>query len=180
MASIPIGLSLQNNVISAEREKEIIAWLDKRPWSTNISRRTQHFGYEYNYQGKDILPGPPLEGPILELADMLENAGIMKPEQCIVNEYYRNQGIAPHIDSHAFGPVIVSISLNAEASMIFDNGTYKHEYLIPQRSVLMMRDEARYKWKHGISKNVTYDNGTKTKPADYRRISLTYRTIERK
>lgn len=180
MKSTPIGLSLQENVISVEKEKEIIAWLDKRIWSTSISRRTQHFGYEYNYSGRDIKRGPPLEGPILDIANMLENAGIMKPEQCIVNEYYRSQGIAPHIDSPVFGPVIVSISLNAEASMIFDNGTYKHEYLIPQRSVLMMRDEARYKWKHCISKNVTYNNNTLTKPTNYRRISLTYRTIDRK
>ena len=103
LTNIPEGLSLQQDVITVDKEAEIISWLDSRPWSTEISRRTQHFGYDYNYKHKHVTPGPALEGPILEIAQMIQRSGLMTPVQCIVNEYYRDQGIAPHIDSLLFG-----------------------------------------------------------------------------
>lgn len=155
---IPSGLSLQEEVITIDKEHEIITWLDSREWSNKISRRTQHYGYEYNYGSKDIMIGPKLEGPILDIANLITKAGLMKPNQCIVNEYYRNQGIAPHIDSNIF------------------------DCLLPRRLLMMMQGDARYKWKHGISKNITYmKHGTKiTKYSNYRRISLTYRKVNNK
>jgi len=168
--TIPEGLALQPNIISVEKEKEIIEWLDSREWSNELSRRTQHYGYGYNYKHKDLIPGPPLEGPILKIAQIIEKAGLMKPVQCIVNEYYRNQGIAPHIDNLAFGPVVIGISLGADGVMTFERGNEIFEFFLPQR----------YEWKHGINKRVTYidNHGKKViKSQDYRRISLTFREL---
>lgn len=180
MAHVPEGLSLQLNVITPEREQEIIQWLDSHQWSTELSRRTQHFGYNYNYKGKNLLPGQPLEGPILEIAQKIEATGLMKPVQCIVNEYYRDQGIAGHIDNMVFGPVIMGLSIGADAVMVFERGTERFECFLPRRSLMMMQGPARKEWKHGIEKRVTYTDNTGakiTKPSDYRRISLTYREL---
>ena len=178
--SVPIGLARQLDIISPEKETEIVQWLDNQEWSSELSRRTQHYGFEYTYKSKSIVPGRALEGPILELAQMIERAGIMKPTQCIVNEYFRNQGIAPHIDNLGFGPIVLGISINADGVMIFENGIERFECFLPQRSMIMLSNDARYKWKHSINKTVTYLNETNqkvTKPQDYRRISLTYREL---
>ena len=78
---IPQGLSLQPNVITAEKEHEIISWLDNQTWSTELSRRTQHYGYNYNYKSKDLTPGTPIQGPLLEISQSIEQAGLMKPVQ---------------------------------------------------------------------------------------------------
>lgn len=180
MAVVPEGLALQLDVITPEKEAEIIGWLDSQQWSNELSRRTQHFGYTYDYKRKDINPGVPMQGPILEIAQMLERAGLMKPVQCIVNEYYRNQGIAPHIDKLTFGPTIIGLSIGSDGVMVFERGTERFECFLPRRSVVMLTKAARYDWKHSLEKKVTYTNaaGIKvSKPQDYRRISLTYREL---
>jgi len=190
---IPQGLSLQPNVITPEKEHEIISWLDNQTWSTELSRRTQHYGYNYNYKTKDLTLGTPIKGPLLEISQTIERAGLMKPVQCIVNEYYRDQGISPHIDKLSFGPTIIGISIGSDVSMTFNRNTEKFECFLPQRSMMMMTGPARYEWRHSIPKCVTYltpasdarsgspwalTEGKKIKKSDtYRRISLTYREL---
>ena len=63
--------------------------------------------------------------------------------------------------------------------MDFTKDDKKISLLLPRRSLLIMKGESRYKWKHGISKNITYiKNGDKyLKKKNYRRISMTFRTI---
>lgn len=198
--SAPVGLYLTPNFISPEEETNIIAWLDAQPWSDALSRRTQHYGYIYDYKSKNVnhTPAPPISGPLLEIANKLRDKTILNPVQCIVNEYYYNQGIAAHIDNRQFGNVIITISLNADAIMNFtrditkiihnDSGTpiyiqekEQFDAFLPRRSIAMLSQNARYEWKHEIKKTATYFNPitqTKvTKPKDYRRISLTFREL---
>lgn len=188
---IPQGLSLQPNIITPEKEHEIISWLDNQTWSTELSRRTQHYGYNYNYKSKDLTPCIPIQGPLLEILQRIQLAELMKPVQqvksqtdlrfqCIVNEYRRNQGISPHIDNLSFGPTIIGISLGADVSMTFNRNNETFPCFLPQRSMMMMTGPARYEWRHSISKCVTYVTpaGEKIKKPDtYRRISLTYREL---
>jgi len=178
--SYPPGLFFRPDVITVEEEKEIIMWLDTQPWSTELSRRTQHYEYGYNYKSKSLVPAGPLTGKVLEISQMLQAAGIINPEQCIVNEYYRKQGIAPHTDNLLFGDTVVGLSIGADAVMKFSKDGETFDCFLPRRSIMMMTGSARYEWKHAISENVTYIDGTGqkcTKPEDYRRISLTYRII---
>lgn len=183
MSTLPIGLALQPDVITPEKEQEIISWLDTRAWSMELARRTQHYGYGYNYRSKKLVPGPVLEGPVLEISQLLQSCGLMNPVQCIVNEYTRNQGIAAHIDNLTFGPMVVGLSVGEDAVMIFERTTptvERFECFLPRRSIVQLSGPARYEWKHSIEKKVTYMNesGTKiTKSANYRRISLTYREL---
>lgn len=179
--SIPEGLYLTPDFISEPEEQEIITWLDQQQWSTSLSRRTQHYGYLYDYTRKNIDPIPttPISGPLHHIATRLLN----NPTQCIVNEYTRNQGIAPHIDNLSFGPIIMSISLNADTVMTFTHTDSSNVFqcLLPRRSIVMLTGPSRYQYKHSIDKKVTYidpiTNTKVTKPHDYRRISLTYRTL---
>lgn len=172
------GLSVQLDIMTPETEQGILNWLDTQPWSSALSRRTQHYGFDYNYKGGAITQGTPLTGPILEVADILQSLQVTF-NQCIVNEYTRSQGIAAHVDSVKFGSTIVGFSLGADCVMTFTKAQESVDVFLPRRSVLVMSGESRYEWKHGISKKVTYthDGVRVTKPADYRRVSLTYREV---
>lgn len=180
--SVPVGLIYQDDFISSEFEDFTIKWLDSETWSNTLKRRTQQFGYEYNYLNRNAAkPTIPLSGPILKLADYLHDKGIMNPQQCIVNEYTQIQGISHHTDSSNFGPVIVSISLLEPCNMKFTHSN-KPEFtlLLNPRSVLILSGEARYEWQHEITvgkKTYIAQNGSiRNKLETYRRVSLTYRT----
>lgn len=176
------GLALQLDLLSPELEQELVTYLDGQVWSTKLSRRTQHYGYEYDYKSRKApLAAAPFAGPILRIAEHLATHGLMRPTQCIVNEYTSDQGISAHTDAPIFGPMIVSISLLAPAEMIFtrpDQPTQR-VVLLP-RSLLIMTGESRSLWKHeikGTRKFILPDGTPYVKPASYRRISLTFRTM---
>lgn len=179
---IPPGLIYQEDFISEEVEKKLIEWIDKQPWNNSIKRRTQHYGYEYNYTQRVALQKTtPISGPLLELCEELTS--IMKPEQCIINEYTKSQGIAAHIDACTFGPIICSISLGSPCNMIFTKGDEKTSLYLAPRSIVVLTKDARYKWKHEIrpTSSITLPEGREIKKLDdYRRISLTFRTMNPK
>ncbi len=180
------GLYIQENVISPEAETQIIEWLDTRKWSEELPRRTQHFGYLYGYKGANLTPGDLFSGWVLTLSKMLTKYKIMDSiDQCIVNEYDRDQKIGKHIDGkrgnkpNIFGPRVVSISLGEDTNFIFVNGITKEkvELYVPSRSILVMTGDSRYVWTHEIPKrlSVKIDGKWIKKKDDYRRISLTFR-----
>jgi len=178
---LPLGLYYQNDFLSPELEQEIVSYLDKQPWSTKLTRRTQHYGYEYDYKSRKApLSATPISGPLRTVADHLAKYEVLNPTQCIVNEYTQKQGISAHSDSNIFGPVIVSISLLAPCEMIFTKDTEEKRITLLPRSALIMTNEARSLWKHEIRSTLKVplpDKSTYIKPADYRRISLTFRTL---
>ena len=180
------GLYIQENVISKENETNVIEWLDSREWSTVLPRRTQHFGYKYGYKGSNLEPGDPFDGWISNISEWLVKYKIMDDiDQCIVNEYNRDQKIGKHIDGkkgsrdNIFGPKIVSISLGEDTNFIFTNTETKQkvEILSPQRSMLIMTGDSRYKWTHEIPRRLSVKINEKwiKKKDNYRRISLTFR-----
>jgi alkylated DNA repair protein alkB family protein 8 len=182
--TIPQGLSFSADMITPAEESEIIRWLDAREWvrvnpSNPSSRRVQQYGHAYVYATKGVSAGVPMEGPILALAQRIEAAGLMKPVQCIVNEYFQTQGISAHSDSKNFGPIIIGISISADGVMTFKRGEERFELFLPHRSMMMMTGESRYTWTHEISSNKSYTVAGHRimKPDDYRRISLTFREL---
>jgi alkylated DNA repair dioxygenase AlkB len=134
-----------------------------------------------------------------------DNAMTILPSQVLVNEYRNNLGIASHFeDVQAFGDVIVTISLLNPIYMTLKKPIQPtnacDEYqdivkiLLEPRSALIMKDAARYQYRHGIGKSkwvhlpptTTTTNGTNTTTAtnlsirrddSYRRISLTIRHL---
>lgn len=87
-------------------------------------------------------------GQIIEIATRF--GIIFTPNQCIVNEYYIDQGISPHVDANMFGPTIMGLSIGDHANMIFTNGDKKFIAFLPRRSLVVLQDEARTLWKHSI------------------------------
>ena len=182
----PLGLRYVPNIISSENENKLLEFIDSQTWNTSITRRTQHYGYEYSYSSKHIDKSKYTSMPSIlqELCIWLKDQDIFQtiPDQCIVNEYTRNQGISPHIDQpNNFGPVIASISLGSNTIMDFTNNNLKFSQFLERGSLVVLKEDSRYKWKHGISSNVSYispETGLKIiKPENYRRISLTFRTV---
>jgi alkylated DNA repair dioxygenase AlkB len=171
------GLEYIPEYISPEYEQELINLVDSQPWNLELKRRTQHYGYKYDYKARSIDQSYYLGALpywLDELCNKLYSNAIFntKPDQVIANEYMPGRGIAPHIDcTTCFSETICSLSLISGCMMDFSNQEKQHLYLEP-RSLLIMKDEARYKWKHGISPRKK-DYNIKRE----RRISLTFRKV---
>lgn len=171
------GLTYLPNFISPEMEENLVAAIDNHTWCLDLKRRTQHYGYKYDYAKKKIqddsfiglLPG--FFNPIIDL--LLEQKIIdQKPDQAIVNEYLLNQGIAPHTDCiPCFKEPVISISLLTPCLMDFSGPEeQKEELLLEPRSALILAKDARWTWKHGIKKIHNQ--------APFRRLSITFRKIK--
>jgi alkylated DNA repair dioxygenase AlkB len=144
-----------------------------------LTRRTQHFGFRYNYGDKKAnVPTTPIPKEFEPLiARLLETRAIaQRPDQCIVNEYTPGQGIGMHTDHTGyFADGIVSVSLGAPVVMNFVNTDTKEkcDLLLPVGSALVLHGPARYKWQHGIVARKS-DNGV---PRG-RRVSITFRKMK--
>ena len=172
------GLTYISNYISSEYEEKLLKLIDTQEWNLNLKRRTQHYGYKYDYTARSLDESYYLGGIphwIDELCNKLsvESIFIEKPDQVIINEYMPGQGIAPHIDcAPCFTGTICSLSLASGCVMDLTNGDIKKSILLEPNSLLVLQGEARYKWKHGIAPR-KIDNGVRRG----RRISLTFRKV---
>jgi len=180
--SFPSGLELRENYISADDERNFIENIDKGQWSTVLKRRTQHFGYEYDYKKKATQELKQIEtfpNWCLDLTTRLKQEVFYRaPEQLIINEYQPGQGISKHIDSPVFGEPIVSLSLGSPCVMIFTLKERRFEILLPQRSLLVLRGESRWDWTHEIpARKNDKINGQIIERT--RRISMTFRILNR-
>lgn len=176
--SLPKGLVLIENFITPEEEYDLLKHIDASPWNTSIKRRTQHYGYEYNYTDKNAKKADLIPEWCQFLITRLLEQGLLKqnPDQMIVNEYLPVQGIAGHTDSvHLFADGIVSISLGSDINMEFSRYVSPTilEIPLPKCSALILHGEARYKWRHGIAAR-KHDNGKKRE----RRVSITFRKMK--
>jgi alkylated DNA repair dioxygenase AlkB len=178
------GLTYIPDFIDEEHAHDLLYIIDLKEWSNDLKRRTQHYGYKYDYTKKTVDTSmylgklPWWTEPI---TTQLVESGIIssKPDQLIVNEYNPGQGIARHTDCvPCFGPVIVSLSLNSTCMMEFEqfSSTKKGTMMLAPRSLLVLTDEARYDWMHSIParhEDLFQDELiTRT-----RRVSLTFRTV---
>lgn len=174
------GLTFIPHYIGEPEFFPLLKFIDEQPWSSALQRRTQHYGYRYDYTKKTVDRSMYL-GPLPPLLDKLasefveEGFFLDKPEQAIVNEYKPGQGIAAHTDCvPCFGPVVASVSLISGIEMQFNNwrsGEVQKLHLMPN-SLLVLSGEARYKWGHAIIPR--HSDGAY---ARFRRISVTFRTM---
>ena len=177
------GATLVPDIVTEAEEERILLRISQAPWMTDLSRRVQHYGFRYNYRssanGRHD-PAPPFPRWAEVVADRLTPHfdGAM-PEQCIVNEYRPGQGIGMHADHASFGPIVVSLSLGDAWTMNFrprsarpyvrDGLASDEVALLPRRSALVLRGDARHRWMHGIDRAA---NAHRTAT----RVSATFRT----
>jgi alkylated DNA repair dioxygenase AlkB len=178
------GLSYQRGYLNIVEQQELITLVDQQPWLTDLKRRVQQYGYRYDYArhlaGSGSYLGPlPTWAAILALRLHRDSHIGQMPDQVIVNEYLPGQGISSHIDCvPCFGDTVLALSLGSSCVMIFTHRKTKEqvELLLGPGSLLVMRGEARYEWKHGIParKADSYEGCTILRG---RRLSLTLRTV---
>ena len=184
----PEGLVVHNNWLDSAACSSLLASIDQQPWIDELARRVQHYGWRYSYTSRGLQrenrigPIPPLFDSICAKAEILMGGAV---EQVIVNEYQVGQGIAQHIDSLDFGPVVCSLSLGDEWPLDLrhaDNEPY--EVRLPVGSLVMLSGEARYAWSHGIAprkRDVLHRTQKKIERRHrQRRVSVTMRTIAEK
>lgn len=170
--------------ISEQVEDALIATIDQQVWLSPFQRRVQHYGYIYDYKKHTVTDDMYIgQLPIWlqNLAEKLHNDGFIDavPDQVIINDYFAGQGIAPHGDCEpCFGDTILSLSLGSTCVMDFYDlhSELSHNQILEARSLVVMKREARYEWKHGITaRKSDIINGNRVKRK--RRISLTFRKV---
>ena len=178
------GAAIVPDIATEAEAQRILLRIAQAPWLTDLSRRVQHYGFRYDYRGRSAgrhAPAPPFPRWAEVVASRLAPYfGGRLPEQCIVNEYRPGQGIGMHADHASFGPVVVSLSLGDDWTMNFRprsarpyvrEGLASDETaLLPRRSALVLRADARSAFMHGIDRTANAH-----RPAT--RVSATFRTI---
>lgn len=179
------GFRLIRGFLTESAENAVIAEIDGHPWSCELRRRVQHYGWRYDYQSRRVDPSmriDPLPAWAGQIARALFNAGHVPqlPDQVIVNEYVGNQGIAPHIDSPwSFADGVATVSLLETWQMEFRRtGQETRWQVLERRSAAILTGEARYEWMHGIPQRKTEPGAIKPgRVPRGRRISLTFRKV---
>lgn len=178
------GLQYISSFIDKEEQNDILVLADLRPWLTDLKRRTQHYGYKYDYTKKKIDSSMNL-GPIpwwLKVyTARLATDGIFKeePDQVIINEYIPGQGISRHIDCvTCFTDTVASLSLGSTCAMDLEHVSsgQKGSMMLDTGSLLVLSGEARYNWMHSIParKEDVWQGNSFIRE---RRISLTFRKV---
>lgn len=180
-----IGLELYPNFIKEKEEKALIKSIDNSPWINDLKRRVQHYGYKYDYRARKIdnslyLGELPNWCKVIYQKMIDEKIINFIPDQAIINEYEVGQGISSHIDCEpCFGDTIISLSLGSSCIMNFEkelNSKNKIGVFVQPRTLLVMKNESRYNWYHGIPQRKT-DKFNKEIIKRERRISITFRKV---
>ncbi|MYG94713.1 MAG: alpha-ketoglutarate-dependent dioxygenase AlkB [Acidimicrobiia bacterium] len=178
------GFTYIPQFLSYDEAANHLRWINTRPtdeWKTDLSRRVIHYGWQYDYQSRQISSDLYL-GPLPDIFSKLamrlfsETGMFLEvPNQVIVNEYEPGQGIAMHTDHPEFGPTVAMVSLGDSWSMDFlhERTGDKQSKLLEVGSALVLGDEARLEWRHGIPKRKSEPGGRKRDT----RVSLTFRTV---
>lgn len=180
LSEFPVdGLKTVPDFISEEQERNLVSTINNAPWSNELKRRVQHYGWKYDYKSRGIQPSAYL-GPLPDwaqaLALRLVKEGLMPElaDQVIVNEYVLQQGISRHIDCiDCFKGPVITISLLESWEMIFKKGSEKAEIMLTQRSATVLDGPARYEWTHEIPQRKREKDFLRS-----RRISITFRKVK--
>jgi alkylated DNA repair dioxygenase AlkB len=173
------GLVYVPNFITAEEEETLAAAIDCAAWDTTWDRRRQPYGASY---GSIAAPPAPIPSWGLALGTRIGEAGYSSQpfDQMLVNEYLPGQGIALHRDYDPFDRTVASVSLLAPVVMDFrELATGRQEaLLLARRSLLILSDDARYAWQHGIARRKS-DRWQGVRMPRSRRLSITFRTLRK-
>lgn len=177
------GMRLLDRFISEEEEGALLTRFYSMPWLHEIkARRVQHYGHAFDYG--TLLVGtkkPPSFPPFLDtILKRIHSCSGARPNQLTVNEYVCGKGIRLHVDTHAaFKGPILSLSLASDVVMVFRHTadhTRRKLVRLPRRSLLIMSNQARLFWEHGIMyKKTDKFEGVDKRTKRGTRVSLTFR-----
>ena len=178
------GLSYREDYITPDEEAALIGHIDRQPWSTELLRRRQWYGWAYDDttlgRTEDYRPQP-LPDWLKPFAERLSGDGYFPapPERALINEYHPGQGIGAHKDRDADHIRLVAIlSLGSPIVMDFTRlGHATRSFHLRPRSLVIMQGEARDLWLHGITGRKSDRVGGLVLPRA-RRLSVTFRSKE--
>jgi alkylated DNA repair dioxygenase AlkB len=174
------GLRYEEELISIREERELLDRmmpLELAPfrfhgWLGN--RRTQSFGWRYDFDDASFTPGEPIPDWLLPIrAHAASFAGIKAEEfvQALIARYDPGAGIGWHRDRDVFENV-VGISLGTPATLRFrqrtTSGFRRANLEVVPRSAYFLSGAARREWEHSIA------------PGDQLRFSITFRSLSEK
>ena len=174
------GLEYCEDFISAAEEAELmqrLGALELAPfrfhgWLGN--RKTQSFGWRYDFDDASFRPADPLPDWLLPLRDKAAAfTGVSADEivHVLLARYDPGAGIGWHRDRDVFDKV-VGVSLASPAKLRFrrrtPTGFQRASLLVEPRSAYLLRGEVRHDWEHSIA------------PGEQLRFSITLRTLSAK
>jgi DNA oxidative demethylase len=179
---LPPGFSYFPSFLSEEEEQRLahaVPGMELHPMvfrGFEAKRRVQSFGYDYNFDKRQLQKGKPVPGDfrflITKVADFLA-LDTDSFAELLVTEYPEGSVINWHRDAPPFG-IIAGVSLLADCRFRlrpYDKGKQGKRSVITvpvqRRSLYVIRDEARTAWEHSIL------------PVKSRRLSVTLRTLDR-
>lgn len=170
------GLTYIPEFLATAEEAELVVTIDAGHWDTTWDRRRQSYGQPYGRKG----PVAPMPAWGRTIADQIYERGYTPHtfDQMLVNEYLPGQGIATHSDYAPFARSVASLSLLSACVMDFDHPSSagRRSVLLEPRSLLVMTDEARYEWRHGIARRKK-DRWQGSVLLRRRRLSVTFRRL---
>jgi alkylated DNA repair dioxygenase AlkB len=174
------GLNYLRDYLSERDEQNLVAAVDAEPWDETWDRRRQPYGVSYGRRKGKELPIP-VWGVVLIDRLHREGVGDWRFDQMLVNEYATGQGISFHRDYDPFDRTVVSLSLLAPCVMEFRRVSdgLRESMLLEPRSLLILEDEARYEWEHGIARRKS-DHWAGAVIPRRRRLSVTFRMLKQR
>jgi alkylated DNA repair dioxygenase AlkB len=174
------GLRYAEEVISAAEERDLLDRLmplELAPfrfhgWLGN--RRTQSFGWRYDFDDASFTPGEPIPDWLLPIRVHAAFFARIAPEdfvQALIARYDPGAGIGWHRDRDVF-EYVVGVSLATPATLRFrqriPTGFRRVSLEVAPRSAYLLSGEARHNWEHSIS------------PGEQLRFSITFRSLSDK
>ena len=174
------GLRYAEEVISAAEERNLLDRLiplNLAPfrfhgWLGN--RRTQSFGWRYDFDDASFTPAEPIPGWLEPLRSRAASFAGLQPNDFVhvlIARYDPGAGIGWHRDRDVFDKV-VGISLNTPATLRFrqrtPDGFRRAKLEVAPRSAYLLSGEVRHDWEHSIA------------PGEQLRFSITFRTLSEK
>ena len=171
------GLEYRDDFITAAEEGELLerlGALELAPfrfhgWLGN--RKTQSFGWRYDFDDASFRPAEPLPDWLLPLrAKAAEFAGVAPGDfaHVLLARYDPGAGIGWHRDRSVFEKV-VGVSLGSPATLRFrrrtPSGFQRVSLPVEPRSAYLLTGEVRHEWEHSIA------------PGERLRFSITFRTL---
>ena len=168
------GLDYSEDFISRDEEAALLRQLEAlelapfrfHGWTGN--RKTQSFGWRYDFDDASFRPTEPIPdwlGPLRDRAAALAGDEIA---HALIARYDSGAGIGWHKDRSVFDRV-VGVSLNSPASLRFrqrtPSGFRRFSLPVEPRSAYLLSGEARHDWEHSIV------------PGETLRFSITFRTL---
>lgn len=171
------GLEYRENFIRPDEEAELVEQLDAmdlapfrfQGWTGN--RKTQSFGWRYDFDDSSFRPTEPIPEWLAQLRDKAAAFAGVPPASiahALVARYDPGAGIGWHRDRPVFERV-VGVSLKSPAALRFrrriSSGFRRISVPVAPRSAYLLSGEARHDWEHSIA------------PGDQLRFSITFRTL---